>query len=196
MPRVARKNIVASYIHVITQGIRKEYIFRKDTYKEKYIELVKEKFAEIEGINLLCYCIMDNHAHFLIFTEKICELSKVMAKINCSFGRYYNKEEDRVGYVFRNRYKSQVIKNQGHLNNTLVYIHRNPVKANMVADMGQYKYSSYNDMKYGKWDEKAILLLFQQKDYLDRFVNIHKNFVHKNFNEDNFLEIREDLMKI
>ena len=40
MPRTSRKNINSSYIHVITQGIRKEYIFYKDEYKQYYINLL------------------------------------------------------------------------------------------------------------------------------------------------------------
>jgi len=28
MPRIARKNITASYIHVITQGINKEFLIK------------------------------------------------------------------------------------------------------------------------------------------------------------------------
>ena len=35
MPRISRNNIISKYIHVITQGIKKEYIFKKDEYKHE-----------------------------------------------------------------------------------------------------------------------------------------------------------------
>ena len=188
MPRKARKDIIASYIHIITQGIKKEYIFNTDVYKREYMKLVREKFSEAENLYLLCYCIMDNHAHFLIYTEDISELSKAMSKINCSFAQFYNKKEDRVGYVFRNRYNSQEIKDEKHLYNTVAYIHRNPVKARIVKKMEQYPYSSYNYIKDGNWDKIAISLLFHEKNYIQQFDNIHLNF-----EEDDILEIKENL---
>lgn len=149
MPRIARKNINASYIHVIAQGIKKEYI-----------KLLQKMFQEYKHLQLLCYCIMDNHAHLLIYTEGIVELSKLMSRVNTSYGIYYNKSKNIVGYVFRNRYYSQAIMDEKHLYNTVAYIHRNPVKAKMVEEMKDYKYSSYNRMKNGELDERCIDLLF------------------------------------
>lgn len=140
MPRISRKNITSKYIHVITQGIKKEFIFEKENYKKEYIKLMKEALKEQQNFQILAYCIMDNHAHFLIHTENIEALSKVMSKVNTAYGIFYNKCEKRVGYVFRNRYYTQEIMDESHLYNTVVYIHRNPVKANMVNDMSQYTY--------------------------------------------------------
>lgn len=186
MPRIARKNISASYIHVITQGIKKEYIFEKETHKKEYIKLLQKMFQEYNHLKLLCYCIMDNHAHLLIYTEDIVELSKLMSRVNTSYGIYYNKSKNRVGYVFRNRYYSQAIMDEKHLYNTVAYIHRNPVKAKMVEEMKDYKYSSYNCMKNGELDRKTIDLLFHTSDYFERF-----DWIHKNFEESNILEVEE-----
>ena len=52
MPRNSRKNIVALYVHVITQGIRKEYIFEKANYKKEYIKLIKNKIIELRELDL------------------------------------------------------------------------------------------------------------------------------------------------
>ena len=42
MPRVSRTSINSKYIHVITQGIKKEYIFKNDKYKQEYIKLLED----------------------------------------------------------------------------------------------------------------------------------------------------------
>lgn len=177
MIRTARKNITASYIHIITQGIDKENIFQEQEYKNKYIKLVQETFEKYSNLYLLCYCIMDNHAHFLIYTEDNTELSKAMARINTTYGGFYNKRENRVGYVFRNRYYTQPIKDEAHLYSAFVYIHRNPVKANLVKEMEEYQFSSYQQYQEGKISEKCIELLFQTQEYKERFNLIHRNFV-------------------
>lgn len=178
MSRISRKNMSASYIHMITQGIDRENIFKNPECKNKYIKLVKEMFEEYNHLFLLCYCIMDNHAHFLIYTKEVAELSKAMARINTTYGIFYNKRENRVGYVFRNRYYTQPIKNQEHLYNAVVYIHRNPVKAKLVKEMKEYEYSSYQQYQQENIDEKCIQLLFQTQEYKEKF-----NFIHETFKE-------------
>ena len=131
--RQVRENLKSSFFHVMIQGIRKEYIFSKEQYIRMYLKLLNEKRKELK-IKIIAYCIMNNHAHLLMETKNIKELSKFMQKINGCYAKYYNFMEDRVGYVFRDRYKCQIIKNQKHLVQCIKYIHQNPVKAGMVKD--------------------------------------------------------------
>ena len=144
MPRISRRSLDSNYFHVIVQGIEKRYIFEKYKYKEKYKELLI-KNLEKYNLKLLAYCIMDNHAHMLIFSEKITEMSMYMKSINISYAQYYNKLNERVGYVFRNRYKSEAIKSQAQLYRTLSYIHLNPVAAKICCFPELYSFSSYNE---------------------------------------------------
>ncbi|MBR3153038.1 MAG: transposase [Clostridia bacterium] len=144
MPRVARSLMRSGYYHVIIQGLNKEYIFSKKEYIEKYKSIVHKKLEDSDVV-ILGYCIMNNHAHFLFYCEKVENLSKFMQRVNISYSNYYNKRKDRVGYVFRDRYFSQEIINQKQLFNCLKYIHYNPVKANICRNMNEYKYSSYNE---------------------------------------------------
>ena len=85
---------------------------------------------------------MDNHAHMLIFSEKINELSKYMKSINTSFALYYNKSKARVGYAFRSRFLSEPIKSLAQLYRTLSYIHLNPVNARICRYPELYFFSS------------------------------------------------------
>lgn len=165
------------FFHIMTQGLNKEYIFKENYYKDKYIKLIK-KYANVYSIMILAYCMMDNHAHILIFTEDVKQLSAFMQNINSKFALYYNKEISRVGYVFRGRYNSQYIKNKNYLLNCLNYIHMNPVKANMTNKPEEYNYSSYNDYlnKIGIVNNNVLNKIFgNERDYLDIFLNISDN---------------------
>lgn len=179
MPRISRKNIQSQYMHIMTQGICKEYIFEKDEYKVKYLELIENIINEYEDVTLLAYCIMGNHAHLLMHTRNIEEISKAMGRINTRYAIYYNKQEKMVGYVFRNRYYIQQILSRRQLYNTLVYIHRNPIKAGIVRKMQDYKNSSYNKFKLKNIQLEILQLLFETEEYLEFF-----NFIHKNFSEE------------
>jgi len=177
MPRMPRNIFETSFFHIIVQGINKEYIFQKDEHIKKYLYLVK-KYSAIHNIKIISYCIMNNHAHFLIYTKDIESMSKTMQKSNILYSRYYNENENRVGHLFRNRYISQPIVNRHHLFQCLVYIHRNPVKAGIVNKLDQYHYSSYNDYqnKSGIVDKELLELVFDSSyHYMDIFMQIHKS---------------------
>ncbi len=126
--RVARKNYTSCYFHIVVKGISGEYIFRKKEYMEKYKYLLKENLINHQ-VNILAYCIMNNHAHILLYTEEKREMSNFMQKTNISYAKYYNYYEDREGYVFKGRYYTQNILSLKQLYNCLVYIHKNPIKA-------------------------------------------------------------------
>lgn len=146
MPRNARCDIQSEYNHIIVQGINKEHIFMDDNLKQIYIEIIK-KNLDNNRIKMLSYCIMSNHAHMLIHSKDIKNISELMSKTNTAFAIRYNKINDRVGYVFRNRYYLQQVLNKKHLYNCIAYIHKNPVKAGIVKNMEDYKFSSYNEYK-------------------------------------------------
>lgn len=177
MPRLARKNIESLYCHVIVQGINKEYIFKDNEMKESYRTLLKRSLKEINA-QILAYCIMDNHVHILVYADKIEDMSKLMHKTNSSYAKLYNKKNNRVGYVYRGRYYVQPINTEIQMFHCIAYIHKNPVKANIVLQMKDYKYSSYNEF-FGKKDiisEKGIKLIFgSENNYLELYKEIHKN---------------------
>lgn len=187
MPRKSRKSISSKYIHVITKGIKKEYIFDKDNYKKYYINLLNKSEKEYNKLKILGYCIMDNHAHLLIYCEHIIDLSKLMSKVNTAYAIFYNKTLKREGYVFQNRYYTQEIMSEKHLLNTLAYIHKNPIKAKMVKSEKDYKYSSYNLYSHRKMNEESIELIFHEQDYLEKFY-----YIHKNFSEENIIDIEKN----
>lgn len=142
MPRYPRNYIKTNFFHVMSQGIDKSYIFKCPEDAEYYIFLMNKLKGEI-NINIIAYCVMSNHVHILIRTRDVKNLSKFMQRLNTSYGTYFNKKNNRVGFVFRNRFKSEGIYNEKHLYNCIDYIYNNPVKAGMCAKPEQYPFSNY-----------------------------------------------------
>lgn len=176
MPRLARKCLESPFIHIIVQGINKEYIFKRRLFKETYLNMLKKNISKTE-MHIIAYCVMDNHVHLLVYCENINVISKIMQKTNGAYAKWYNKIQKRVGYVFRNRYYTQMILTEQQLYNCIVYIHRNPVKANIVNYIHEYKYSSYKEY-FGNREfitDNSIKLVFgTSNDYLALFNSIHK----------------------
>ncbi len=175
MPRIPRSSLETSFFHVIVQGLNKEKIFKKEIYIKKYLQLINDN-KNYYNIKIISYCIMNNHAHLLIYTEKIQNMSSFMQKINSTYGNYYNFMENRVGFVFRNRFVSEPIYTEEYILNCISYIHNNPVKAGIVDHCGEYRYSTYKDYVQGKIENDILKLVFgSSKNYLQQFNYVHKN---------------------
>ncbi len=60
-----RRESFTGLYHVVVKGINKERIF--DQQREKvYLKKIILEFKEKYGIEIYAYCIMSNHAHFII----------------------------------------------------------------------------------------------------------------------------------
>lgn len=127
----------------MVQGDEKKSIFNEEKYKKKYIYLMKYN-AFRNDVKIISYCIMDNHAHMLLFCPDVKRVSKMMSQCNTTYALYFNQENQKVGHVFRGRYKMEGIYTKSHLINCIKYIHENPVKAGICLSCDRYEYSSFN----------------------------------------------------
>ena len=93
------------YFHICTDGRLLAWMFQDD--KDFIAGMNRIAICHIKTMAIvLCFVLMDNHVHLLIYSENIHELSKVMQRINISYAIFFNKSKERVGYVFRNRFES------------------------------------------------------------------------------------------
>ena len=174
MSRIARNLFNGNYYHVMSQGINKEIIFYSDKYKKIYIKLLFD-YASKKNIKIIAYCIMINHVHLLLEIKNINDMSEFMKIVNMKFAILYNKLENRVGVVFRNRFKSEYISNEKYFCNCIQYIHNNPVKAKIVKDAKNYKFSSANNNNLEKiLNEIQKRFNIQENDILD-FIDTDKD---------------------
>lgn len=171
MPRLPRNIHKIGFFHIMVQGINKSYIFRTEAQKKEYIKLMKECNKKFD-IKVISYCIMDNHSHMIIYSEHVTNISNYMKSHNTSYGIYYNKTNDRIGFVFRNRFQSQYIDDENYLINCIKYIHMNSVKAGKELKEEDYKYSSYKEYFKNKKiiinKEPLIKIFVNEKDILER----------------------------
>lgn len=188
MSRIARNQMKSTFFHNMTQGINKEYIFEENRFKKKYMELLQKEANEF-NINLIAFTIMDNHAHILLYTENINNMSLFMKKINEKFAMYYNYINERVGIVFRNRYKSQPILSERQLLNCIQYIFNNPVRAKIVLSTEKYFYSNFKDFQVSQISEISLDKIYKDINNSIEFPNINDE---KIITKAEFLDTFED----
>lgn len=178
MPRLSRKYLESNFLHLIIQGINQEYIFQRNEWKSIYLNIMKDKLDNLK-IEIIAYCIMGNHAHFLLYYENINDLLTLMRKVNTTYAIRCNKINHRKGYVFRDRYFSQQIFTENQLYHCIVYIHKNPLAAGIVNCYQDYLFSSFHEYinphsrKFLTSD--GLKLVFgTDKDYGDLFNLLHE----------------------
>lgn len=129
-----------SYYHIYARGINKQDIFL-DKYDYGYFTkllrryLSKNKLTNINGmpypyygdeLELVVFCLMPNHFHFLVYQQESESMSKFMRSLMTSYSRYFNKKYKRTGALFESRYKASRISNESYLQHISRYIHLNP----------------------------------------------------------------------
>jgi len=152
MPRTARLIIEDGCYHTITRGIRKIRSFIDDSDYQRYLKLLA-KYKKKFQFKLYGWCLMPNHPHLIISSNS---LSKTMHAINFSYAQYFNYRYSKVGYLWQNRFKSYVVNKDKYLLNLVAYIEYNPVRAKIVGNPEDYKWSSYRARVLG--DDKLGLL--------------------------------------
>lgn len=143
MPRQARIYSETGIYHIMMRGNEKKKIFLDDEDRLRFIHILFEKANEEES-EIYAYCLMDNHVHLLLH-KKGTDLARLMKRINVSFVYYFNKKYKRVGHLFQDRFKSEIIDNEDYLLSAIRYIHNNPVKAGIVISPEKFWWSSYYD---------------------------------------------------
>ena len=142
MARQARQRSETDIYHVMMRGNNKEYIFASAEAKAYFLEVLFKVEAE-ERLDVVAWCLMDNHVHLLVKVP-FEDFERVLKRLNVSFAFYYHKVNKTVGHVFQDRFKSVPVEGDESVVNNVRYIHNNPVEAKMVDRAMAYKWSSYN----------------------------------------------------
>jgi len=88
------------------------------------------------------YCLMNNHYHLLIETP-YANLSRGMRQLNGLYTQRFNRRHQRVGHLFQGRYKAILVDKDNYLLELCRYVALNPVRAKIVKDPKDWRWSAY-----------------------------------------------------
>lgn len=140
MPRAPREKSKTGIYHVILRGINKKAIFHDDEDNVRFLETLGRYKAK-SGIRVYGWCLMGNHVHLLLGQGNE-EISTTMKRVGISYAWFYNWKYNAVGHLFQDRYRSEKVEDDAYLLTVIRYIHQNPVKAGMVKNSYDWKWSS------------------------------------------------------
>jgi len=141
MSRPLRVEFPGAFYHVTSRGDRREAIYENDDDCEAFLGVLGEV---VDGFGWHChaYCQMTNHYHLFVETPDA-NLSKGMRQLNGVYTQACNRRHGRSGHLFQGRYKAILVDSDAYLLELSRYIVLNPVRAGMVRDPGDWRWSSY-----------------------------------------------------
>ncbi len=90
------------------------------------------------------WVIMSNHVNMLCTPRRGCSLSLMMQSLGRRYVRYINHEYQRRWILGVGCYKSCLIQKEFYLLEVYRYTELNTVRAEIMADLGDYRWSSYH----------------------------------------------------
>ena len=144
------------------RGIERRKIFRDDSDRDDFLERLSAILGESRTA---CYAwaLMPNHFHLLLKTGQT-PIATLMRRLLTGYTVSFNLWHRRSGHLFQNRYKSILCQEDAYLLELVRYIHLNPLRAKIVADLKAldgYGYGGHSVLMgrcRADWQDSAYVL--------------------------------------
>ena len=137
---IVRLDADNQYYHVYGRGANKSTIFIDSVDKDYFLSLLSRHLSTLpfvsssgyvyphynDDVELLSYCIMDNHFHLLVFQLKAHGTSRLMQSLLTAYTAYFNRKYQRRGPLLESRFKASLVDKDPYLTHVSRYIHLNP----------------------------------------------------------------------
>ena len=195
MPRKPRIILPNTPHHIVMRGHNRQAVFAESSDYERYLDTLARLKYDLE-VEVYSFCLMTNHVHLLIRPgENVKSLSKLMNYLSSWHTKTHNWLEQRTGTLWEGRFKSSPVDTDSYLLACSRYIELNPVRAGMVDNPSDYRWSSYND-KIGrgrfKWLDRDPTFL-SLGDSLKKAQHRYSKFVLERIDQDELTVIRDSL---
>jgi putative transposase len=151
MGRISRVIVPGCPHHVVQRGNRRQKVFFHENDKRLYLRILNH-FCRKEGVEIWCYCLMDNHVHLIAVPSRNDSLQKAIGEIHRRYTWLINIRENWKGHLWQGRFFSYPL-DDDHLYLAVRYIERNPVRAGLVERAEDYPWSSAKAHLLGNTDE-------------------------------------------
>jgi putative transposase len=104
------------------------------------------------GCSVHAYCLMTNHVHLLLTPHAGDSCALLMKNLGQRYVQSVNRRLERTGTLWEGRFRSCLVSKESYVLACYRYIELNPVRAAMVGDPAQYRWSSHAANAEGRGD--------------------------------------------
>ena len=138
----ARRKINAPGVisHITQRASGAERLFHEE---DDFLEMLArlKQISQTYEIEFISFVLMSNHIHLLLL-QKEANLHEAMRDLFSNYARRHNKKYERKGHLFGGRYRQAVCSDEAYFIAVSLYIHLNPVRAGLVVQPREYRWSS------------------------------------------------------
>ncbi len=142
MPRRARILLPGVPVHLIQRGNNRGACFYAEEDYRFYLDHLAEQSIK-HGCAIHAYCLMTNHVHLLLTPKHAESLGGLMKALGQRYVQYVNRTYRRSGTLWEGRFRSCLLQEEAYVLACYRYIELNPMRACMVEDPAEYRWSSY-----------------------------------------------------
>ena len=140
MPRRSRIVVPGIPHHITQRGNRQMPIFFSDDDRRYYLATLTKACAA-QDVKCLAWCLMDNHVHLILLPPAADALRAALASSHTKYAQHVNLRQGLTGHLFQGRFASYAM-DDAHLMVAVRYVENNPVKAGLVAEAADWRWSS------------------------------------------------------
>ena len=149
MPRRARLSVPGIPWHIIQRGNNRSACFYAEEDFRRYLDELADLSVRF-GCALHAYVLMTNHVHLLLTPGKVDGAALLMKHLGQRYVQYINRTYRRSGTLWEGRFRSCLAQSEDYVLACYRYIELNPVRAAMVPQPGDYRWSSHSANTEGK----------------------------------------------
>jgi putative transposase len=144
--------------HVINRGVGRMQLFDDEADYAAFERVIEESLS-VQPMRICAYCIMPNHWHFVLWPERDGELAAFMQQLTITHVTRWQKHRGQVGtgHVYQGRYKSFPVETDEYFYQVVRYVERNALRANLVREADQWRWSSVWRRVHGTVEQRPLL---------------------------------------
>lgn len=158
MPRTSRAASGGFVYHVLNRGVGRMRLFERARDYEAFEEILGETLAKIP-LRVCAFTIMPNHWHLVVWPEEDGQLGVFFQRLSVTHVTRWSRAKDRVGYghVYQGRFKSFPVETDDYFYHVVRYAERNALRANLVSDAAEWRWSSLWIREHGTKEQRGWL---------------------------------------
>jgi REP element-mobilizing transposase RayT len=143
-----------AYYHVFKRREDGMSLFRDDVDRRNFVEIMQRLLAPDEyrdergralrplpcRVELIAFCILDNHYHLILWVEQAAGLTDFMHRLQTAYAKRFNNRHRRQGQLFDERYDARIIEGDFDLKTAIAYVHANPGAAASTYEWSSHRF--------------------------------------------------------
>jgi putative transposase len=158
MPRIARHAPKGLVYHALNRAVARLPLFHKDSDYEAFEQVLHEAHEKFP-LEVLAYCVMPNHWHFVLRPREDGQLTAFLRFLAHTHTMRWHAHyhTSGTGHLYQGRFKAFPLEDDDHFYTVVRYVERNALRAGLVAQAQAWRWSSLWRRESGDSEARTLL---------------------------------------